>query len=78
MAETNLKTVNYLNVTLILSDGSFKFYHNPDDTIQYIDKESNNPASVIKQLQCPLKNGFQTTLPMKKYLKNQQFIIKIH
>ena len=62
---------NYLKETLILSDGSFKFYHNSDHAIQYIDKESNHPPNVIKlsSNKGPLKNGFKTTLPMKKIFK---------
>ena len=38
VAESNLKIVNYLDVTLNLNNGSFKPYHKPDDIIQYINK----------------------------------------
>ena len=78
VAESNLKIVNYLDVTLNLNNGSFKPYHKPDDIIQYINKESNHPPSIIEHLQHLLKNAFQTILPMKKYLKKQLFIMKTH
>ena len=42
-AESNLKIVNYLDVTLNLKDGTFRPYHKPDDQIQYIHTESNHP-----------------------------------
>ena len=83
MAGSNLRIVNYLNVTLNLNDGSFRPHHKPDDIIQYVNKESNHPLNIIKHRPASVekwnrKNGFQTILPMKKYLKKQLFIIKIH
>ena len=33
---------------------------------------------LLSSYQRPLENDFETTLLMKKYLKNQQFIMKIH
>ena len=50
VAESNLKVVNYLDVALNLNNGSFKPYHKPDDIIQYINKESNHPPSIIEHL----------------------------
>ena len=38
VAESNLKIVNYLDVTLNLNNGFFKPYHKPDDIIQYSNK----------------------------------------
>ena len=49
VAESNLRIVNYLDVTLKLNDGSFRPCDKPDD-IQYIDKESNHPRNLIKHL----------------------------
>ena len=46
----NLKIVDFLDVTLNLTDSIFKPYHNPNDEICYIHKESNNPPSITKQL----------------------------
>ena len=50
LAESNLTTVNYLDVILNLNNASFKPYHKPDYIIQYINKESNHPPSIIKHL----------------------------
>ena len=50
VAESNLRIVNYLDVTLNLDNGSFKPYHKPDDIIQYINKESNHPPTITKHL----------------------------
>ena len=51
VAESNLRIVNYLDVTLKLNDGSFRPCDKPDDIIQYINKESNHPPNLIKHLQ---------------------------
>ena len=50
MAESNLRIVNYLDVTLNLNDGSFRSCDKPDDISQYINKESNHPSDLIKHL----------------------------
>ena len=49
-AESNQKIVNYLDVTLHLKDGTFRFYHKPDDQIQYMHTESNHPRNIIKHI----------------------------
>ena len=50
MAESNLRIVNYLDLTLNLNDGSFRSCDKPDDISQYINKESNHPLDLIKHL----------------------------
>ena len=50
VAESNLRTVKYLDVTLKLSDGVFRPCDKPDDIIQYINNEFNHPTSLIKPL----------------------------
>ena len=50
MAESNLRIVNYLDVTLNLDDVSFKPYNKPDDIFQYINKESDHFLSLISSL----------------------------
>ena len=55
MAKSNLRIVNYLNVTLNNNDSSFKPYHKRDDSIQYINKESNHPLNFIKHLPTSVK-----------------------
>ena len=46
----NLKIVDFLDVTLNLTDSTYKPYHKPNDEICYIHKESNHPLSIMKQL----------------------------
>ena len=50
MVKCNLKLVDYLDVTLNLSDGSYKPFHKPNSEINYIHRESNHHTSIIKQL----------------------------
>ena len=52
----NMKVVNYLDVALNLNDGSYKPYHKPNNEILYINKESNHPPSIIKQLPLSIEN----------------------
>ena len=49
IVKCNLKIVDYLDVTLNLSDGSYKPFHKPNSEINYIHRESNHPPSITKQ-----------------------------
>ena len=49
-AQSNLKIVNYLDVTLNLSIGKFCPYRKPDNYPLYINAKSNHPPSIIKHL----------------------------
>ena len=49
-AEVNYKTVNFLDVTLNLTDESYKPYRKPNNEPLYIDKESNHPPLITKHL----------------------------
>ena len=78
-AESNLKTVNYLDLTLNLNDGSFRPCDKSDDIIQYINKEFNHPPNLIKHLPASIEKGHSNNiLSLKKYFKNQLFIMRIH
>ena len=48
--ECNRKSVDYLDVTMNLADGSFKPYHKPGDETNYIHADSDHPPCIIKQL----------------------------
>ena len=48
--ETNLKEVNFLDVTLDLRTGLYKPYIKPNDIPLYVHKQSNRPPSIIKNL----------------------------
>ena len=43
-------SANYLDVTMDLSDGSYRPYRKPNDTPVYINAASNHPQSVLKHI----------------------------
>ena len=66
LAESNLRIVNYLDVTLNLNDGYFRPCDKPD-IIQYVNKEFNHPPNLIKYLPASIE----------KRLSNNSFVEKI-
>ena len=48
--QSNLKVVNYLDVTLNLTTGKYYPYRKPDNNPLYINANSNHPPSVIRQI----------------------------
>ncbi len=48
--QTNLKIVDYSDITLDLDTETFKPYKKPNDTPAYINAESNHPPAIIKQI----------------------------
>ena len=48
--QSNIKVVNYPDITLNLSNGKFYPYRKPNDKPLYINTRSNYPPSIIKQL----------------------------
>ena len=47
---TNLKTVNFLDVTFNLCTGKYQPYKKPNNTPTYINVNSNHPPNIIKAL----------------------------
>ena len=47
---TNLKTVNFLDVTFNLCTGKYQPFNKPNDTPTYINVKSNHPPNIIKAL----------------------------
>ena len=47
---SNLKIVNFLDVTLDISNNKFKPFHKENQTPTYINVNSNHPRSIIKQI----------------------------
>ena len=78
MAESNLRIVKYLEVTLNLNDSSFRSYHKPDDIIQHINKEFNEPPNFIKHLKASIEKRLSKNSSDEKILKKQLFSMKIH
>ena len=48
--QTNLKVVNFLDITLNLNNGKYYPYRKPNDKPVYIHKQSNHPPNIIKNL----------------------------
>ena len=48
--ETNLKVVDFLDITFNLNNGIYKPYKKPNDRLLYINKSSNYPPQLINQL----------------------------
>ena len=48
--QTNLKIVNFLDVTFNLQDGTYQPFHKPNETPMYINVNSNHPPNIIKQI----------------------------
>ena len=48
--ETNLVEVDFLDVTLNLDSGKYFPFRKPNDTPLYINKQSNHPPTIIKEL----------------------------
>ena len=50
IVKCNLKIVDYLDITLNLSDGLYKPFHKLNSKINHIHRESNHPPNIRKQL----------------------------
>ena len=48
--DTNLKTTNFLDLTLDLRTGKYSPYRKPNDDPLYINRLSNHPPTILKQL----------------------------
>ena len=60
MAESNLRVINYLDVTLNLNDGFFRPYDKPDDIIQFINREFNHRPNLFKHLPASIEKRFSS------------------
>ena len=49
-ATANLRRVNFLDITLDLTNGTYKPYRKPNDEPLYINRLSNHPPAIVKQL----------------------------
>ena len=70
--QSNLHIVNFLDVTLNLTDGSYFPYRKPDNTTQYIDARSNHPPSIIRQSQATLRGHPETKRTHYKFHVHDQ------
>ena len=48
--QTNMKIINYLDVTFDLTNSTYCLYRKPNNHPQYINTKSNHPPNIIKQI----------------------------
>ena len=48
--EANKKTINFLDVTLNLTSGSYKPFMKPNNRILYVHRQSNHPPALLKNI----------------------------
>ena len=74
--ETNLKAVNFLDVTLNLTNAKYQPYNKPDNNPLYINILSNHPPNIIKNLpeniskRISTLSAYETTFNKSKDLYN--------
>ena len=54
--QCNMKTVDYLDVTLDLNTGTYRPYHKPNNEINYVHVKSNHPPTILKQIPLSIQN----------------------
>ena len=59
-AESNLHVINFLDVTFDLSIGKYKPYRKPNDDPLYVNKHSNHPPCILRQLPTSINKRIST------------------
>ena len=78
-AESNLRIVNFLDVTFDLNNGKFRPYRKANDDPLYINRYSNHPSSIIRQLYLhQLTSALHCFHQMSKHLRNLHLHTKTH
>ena len=70
-SRTNLKIVDYLNVTFDLQSNSHKPYRKPDNLIEYIHKHSNHPQGLTN---CMHGDKCAHNVHAKRFLRAQNYM----
>ena len=65
----NLKSVDYLDVTFDLNDGTYKPFNKPNNSPTYLHVESNHPPSVIKQIPLSISKRISNNSSSKQILR---------
>ena len=63
--ECNLKIVNFLDITFDLPNNVYKPYRNANGKPTYMNKNSNHPPSILKQLTKSIKRTLSETSSSK-------------
>ena len=61
--QCNMKTINYLDVTLNLENSTYCPYQKENNQIKYIKIDSNDPPPIIKQLPLSIESRLSLSSP---------------
>ena len=75
-AEANLKSVQFLDVTLDLSDGSYKPYTKQNGQIKYVSVESNHPPNVLKNIPEGVNRRLENISSSKKEFDEEKHLFQ--
>ena len=86
--QINLKSTNFLDITLNLSNGTYQPYRKPNDEPLYINKRSNHPPAILKQLPMSInkrisnlscnQETFETAAPIyENALRHSNFVTQL-
>ena len=70
--QCNLKIINFLCITLNLSDGTYNPYLEARDETIYVHAQSNHQENITKQLSISVQ-----TISIMNFLLKQQYVIKM-
>ena len=76
--DTNLKSVDFLDVTLDLETGSFQPYRKPNDTPLYVHINSNHPPPVLKQIPLAVENAYRHSPQLLRNSTRQRHLTMKH
>ena len=68
--QTNMKVVNFLDVTLNLNDAIYRPYHKPDNETNYVHVKSNHPPCIIKQIPLAIEKRLSNLSANEDIFKN--------
>ena len=71
---SNLKIVDFLDVTLNLNNGTFKPFSKNNSTPTYINTDSNHPKSILKQIPNAVNQRINRLSPCKKFFEERKWI----
>ena len=66
---SNMKIVNYLDITLNLNDGSYRPYKKSTEETNYIHVNCDHPSSILKQLPMSIEKRLSSSSPSKEIFK---------
>ena len=75
--ETGLKTVDFLDVTFNLTTETFSPYKKPNNKLLYVNKQSNHPPSVLKQIPNSVNERLNTISSNEEIFNSAKKIMKM-